>query len=75
MSAAITPQRRAYVRWCIRHELTEKQAVALLSAIGRVGLVLDTTPGDEHLRMHTGEGWARLNGFMTLHGREPARKR
>lgn len=67
---AITPKRRAFVRWCIAHDLTEEQAVALLKALGRVGLILDTTPGDAHLRMHTGSGSARLRGFMVLHGRE-----
>lgn len=71
MSGPVTPQRRSFVRWCIRHDLTEAQAVGLLSAIGRVGLILDTTPGDVHLRMHTGSGQARLRGFMVLHGLGP----
>ena len=72
---AITPQRRAYVRWCIRHELTEEQAVALLTGLGRAGFILDTTPGDAHLRLHTGEGWARIAGLDVLARREPAKER
>lgn len=75
MSAAIKPNRRAYHQWSADRELSEKQAAALLSALGRVGFVLDTTPGDVHMRMHTGEGWERICGFLTLHGREPARER
>jgi hypothetical protein len=68
----VTPQRRTFVRWCILRELTEAQAVALLGALGRVGIVLDTTPGDVHLRLHTGSGNARLRGFMVLHGHRKA---
>lgn len=63
-----TPQWREYTGWRKRHGLTEEQAVALLTALGHVGIVLDTTPGDVHLRLHTGSGNARLTGFAVLHG-------
>jgi hypothetical protein len=61
-------QRRCYHEWRKGLGLTDGQALALLTALGHVGIILDTTPGDVHLRLHTGSGNARLMGFAVLHG-------
>lgn len=66
--------RRAFVRWCIRRELTEAQGEALLLGLARVGLCLDVTLRNEHIRMRTSDGQARLRGFMVLHGLGPTRE-
>ena len=67
----ITPAHKGMVRWARRRGFDvpggDAMARALLSALARVGLCLDTaTPGDEHLRLRTSDGCSRLMGFMVL---------
>ncbi len=61
----------ARTRWAVRMGFDpggDAMAEALLLGLARAGICLDTSPRDEHLRLNTRDGWARIFGMLVLSG-------
>ena len=62
----------AFRAWCRSRDLTERQGLALTSALVRLGFYLQLDgDGGARLRLKGGgDGLEILHGFMMLHGRD-----